>query len=796
MINTFGKRTTIWCFLCVLFIPWIHSFSTDFRCGAPGRAPKSSFKPNKQSYSEGESVIYSCENDALISETNSRRCQRNGTWSGHIPKCYNQITINGAALVPRALESANAASSIDGNYTTCIFTQKTNESFWEGFVDPAAKIRALKITFHRKEPVNIKVVIKENITETICNGYSGAVGESDEERSIVMFCPKAAAGNRIYIIDLNQGLHNFRICEVKAYRPNGPHCLVPDYPLNGKGYRNVSARETKYRFQCDTGYELLGSVETTCGPDGTWSETTPICSLIYCRRPLPPNNGSILESPSIRKFQLGQRIHFRCDSGFELKGSPWLTCRRERTWSSPPPRCVSTLATLVKDCGKLPLVANGNFSSKSTTIGSTATLTCREGYTTLTSNMITCSDTGTWVPSNLNCRVIECERNPVVPHGRAILLDGSAYYGSRLQIVCNQGYVKGDPINRTCESSETWGDLSVCIDLSCGSPSFLSPIEGRWVRWNYSIPIRILECDFGYHIEGSPAITQCLTNGSWSYTSAACKRTPTASHYSNVSSPNLFLIIAVGVMTSTLCCCSLCFVVWRKRKQSRTSTTVFHDAMDDSSVYIPGLKENSLIQNRFYNKPTYDDVMELRPHSIATKPRSALPHLPVDADPVYAQPFETSSEQTTKQIMVTNKDDLYNAHIYAEPVDSRTPSSGTNHVPNCMAETWFRTGTGKFGRKMSLPINQSLSIDSFQEVDAQNEHYKAMCTCPTVNTSESTENEICQKLGLETTDGTSFRSLIDNSIYLEAENRNLPSHISLVRMISNEIYQDEQFSHV
>lgn len=60
--------------------------------------------------------------------------------------------------------------------------------------------------------------------------------------------------------------------------------------------------------------------------------------------------------------------------------------------------------------------------------------------------------------------MIQCEDNPVVPYGAAILLDDSYYYGAHLKIECNRGN-SDEVIIRKCEESGTWGNLNVCVGM-------------------------------------------------------------------------------------------------------------------------------------------------------------------------------------------------------------------------------------------------------------------------------------------------------------------------------------------
>lgn len=225
------------------------------------------------------------------------------------------------------------------------------------------------------------------------------------------------------------------------------------------------------------------------------------------------------------------------------------------------------------------------------------------------------------------------------------------------------------------------------------------------------------------------------------------------------------------------------------RRQSKTNTTVFHVGVADSFLYTDGAKDQ-----QSYKSP-YEDVIELRQNSFATNPRKpsiALPHLPIDTDPVYAQPFETDEVAKAASVNLT---DIYTAHIYSEPVDSNKPL-GVNMYNN-VAETWLKSGAKKFGRKMSLPGRSSLTEDSMLAASPNN---VAVCKPVFHSANMNPVNAI-----LENYDKNDFETekqdkleLISNSIYSGANDDSFSSckDIGHLQMIDNDIYQGDYFSNV
>lgn len=90
-------------------------------------------------------------------------------------------------------------------------------------------------------------------------------------------------------------------------------------------------------FECSDGYQLRGSAQRHCQPNGRWNGTSPVCDdrVGYCPMlAIPP--GTIV---SRGRNNLGDRVTFRCQNGLDLVGSSQRVCTSEGAWSGAEPSC-------------------------------------------------------------------------------------------------------------------------------------------------------------------------------------------------------------------------------------------------------------------------------------------------------------------------------------------------------------------------------------------------------------------------------------------------------------------------
>ncbi len=92
-------------------------------------------------------------------------------------------------------------------------------------------------------------------------------------------------------------------------------------------------------YTCSSGYQLQISAASTlsCGSDGTWQGTRPVCIGVPCQT-LSLTNGSVSYSNS---QSYPSTATFSCNGGGFLNGAKTLQCQPDGSWSGARPTCVA-----------------------------------------------------------------------------------------------------------------------------------------------------------------------------------------------------------------------------------------------------------------------------------------------------------------------------------------------------------------------------------------------------------------------------------------------------------------------
>uniref|UniRef100_A0A8C9UKA7 Seizure related 6 homolog like n=1 Tax=Spermophilus dauricus TaxID=99837 RepID=A0A8C9UKA7_SPEDA len=124
-----------------------------------------------------------------------------------------------------------------------------------------------------------------------------------------------------------------------------------DLPEIQNGWKTTShtelVRGARITYQCDPGYDIVGSDTLTCQWDLSWSSDPPFCEkIMYCTDPGEVDHSTRLISDPV--LLVGTTIQYTCNPGFVLDGSSLLTCYSRETgtpiWTSRLPHCVSEAA--------------------------------------------------------------------------------------------------------------------------------------------------------------------------------------------------------------------------------------------------------------------------------------------------------------------------------------------------------------------------------------------------------------------------------------------------------------------
>jgi len=270
----------------------------------------------------------------------------------------------------------------------------------------------------------------------------------------------------------------------------------------------------------------------------------PRCVPAKCE-PLPPATPLtvVYNDPSqITNPQPGTTATYTCPSGFVARDGVemTLTCNGVQ-WSAPIP----TMAThcMAASCPELD-DPNGDFEPDNGTIGTTSTLTCDDGYFSV-STETTCTQNRTWTgvtPSTeggvapVSCQPVTCSTIHAPEHGTTNggTLAVTAVAGDMLSFACDAGYTLNGAASITCEqtsntSSPTgvWSDPApTCVPNTC-QPAMSAPVHGTVSKVGSGSPassspingvtgdVVQFACDQGYLLTGQ-STSACTVDGTWS----------------------------------------------------------------------------------------------------------------------------------------------------------------------------------------------------------------------------------------------------------------------------------------
>nr|XP_020453374.1 CUB and sushi domain-containing protein 3-like [Monopterus albus] len=303
-------------------------------------------------------------------------------------------------------------------------------------------------------------------------------------------------------------------------------CGDPGIPSHGSREQTDFKIRSKVYFSCSEGYDLIGSSERMCFPNGTWSGTQPFCKAVQCGNPGTPSNGRVFR---LDGTTFSHSVIYSCMDGYLLTGTTTRQCQANGTWSGVQPNC-----TMI-NCGDPGVPANGLRYGEDFTIGQNVSFQCQPGYRMEEdgSPVRTCTQNGTWSGNMPICTAVTCPTPPAISNG---VLQGSDFeWGSSVSYSCSPGYELSFPAVLTCVANGTWsGMLPQCLPKFCGDPGI--PVggfrEGRSFIYQSEVSF---SCAPPLILVGT-ATRLCESDGTWSGTQPRCIE-PTKTSCDNPGTP-------------------------------------------------------------------------------------------------------------------------------------------------------------------------------------------------------------------------------------------------------------------
>ncbi|NXC09110.1 CFAH factor, partial [Orthonyx spaldingii] len=249
---------------------------------------------------------------------------------------------------------------------------------------------------------------------------------------------------------------------------------VANSQFEGRKKRFYEPGET-IRYQCNSGFLTVGSPEIIC-KQGNWT-APPFCQDVSCGAAPEIPNGRVVSAP-LERYLPGARVHYQCESNFQITGGNYVVCSNGQWSQAPVCRDVT--------CEPPPEIAGGRIEDvkKSRYFpGESAKYQCWENFKMTGAPAVVCQN-GTWTELPI-CKgqAGRCGTPPRIESGDLLSFAKPEYrQGDTVEYKCPNFYIlKGSP-TITCLNGQ-WTSPPVCLVACTASEEDMdrNNIELKWV---------------------------------------------------------------------------------------------------------------------------------------------------------------------------------------------------------------------------------------------------------------------------------------------------------------------------
>ncbi|XP_028402727.1 CUB and sushi domain-containing protein 3-like [Dendronephthya gigantea] len=489
----------------------------------------------KKSYKPGTRLNFYCPHKFSLRGSRSIVCGRDGTWSASVPKCVAQ-------KCTKAVLPAHTYVRIPSNWESRReYGVRFSLSCDHGYTSIQRGTLLCDVPDWQLEPSTFKCFPKScpNLGRPRNGDIRGLFHFKEKVYYTCKDCYELRGPS-------------YRVCQAdQTWSDTEPtcepvRCSFLQNPTNGYLTSNSQQCNSIVEYHCDHGYNLNGSPRRRCQSDGTWSGDEATCEAKRCRDP-----GTLLKGRFEGDLEVGKTIKFSCDDCYKLLGSSTRTCKSDLTWTGQQPTCIAVR------CSRLQRPRNGRSVVFSTFCGRSTEFRCDPGYQLRGSWKVTCQVDGTWSagtplclpvrtdpPNKLTTAVMttiptifSTSANPTLPKTTSMVLKSTCGHPSLPQnakihlhrknillIGCKENYVSLKFGWLQCNLKKrqwTIKQRAKCLAKSCSDPG--APMHGYKQGVSYFISDEVtFGCDHCYRLVGSSRRT-CLKNETWSGTQPTCE---------------------------------------------------------------------------------------------------------------------------------------------------------------------------------------------------------------------------------------------------------------------------------
>nr|XP_060465550.1 sushi, von Willebrand factor type A, EGF and pentraxin domain-containing protein 1 [Panthera onca] len=455
----------------------------------------------------GDIAFYYCSDGYSLADNSQLLCNAQGKWvppeGQAMPRCIAHFCEKPPSVSYSILESVSKAKFAAGSVVSFKCT--------EGFVlNTSAKIECLRGGQWSPSPMSIRCIpVRCGEPPSILNGY--ASGSNYSFGAIVAY----SCNRGFYIKGEKKST-----CEATGqWSSPTPTChpvSCSEPPKVENGFlEHATGRifESEARYRCNPGYKAVGSPVFVCQANRHWYSESPLsCIPLNCGKPPPIQNGYMKGEI----FEVGSKVQFFCNEGYELIGDHSWTCLKSGKWNKKPnQKCVPSR------CPEPPLLENQLVLKELASEVGMVTFSCKEGHALQGPPVLKCLLSQQWNDSFPVCKMVLCLPPPLIPFG-VPAPSSSLHFGSTVEYSCVDGFfLRGNPTT-SCQADGTWSSpLPECVPVECPQPEEIlnGIIDVQGLAY---LSTALYTCKPGYELVGNTT-TLCGENGHWLGGKPTCK---------------------------------------------------------------------------------------------------------------------------------------------------------------------------------------------------------------------------------------------------------------------------------
>ncbi|XP_026101402.1 P-selectin-like [Carassius auratus] len=281
---------------------------------------------------------------------------------------------------------------------------------------------------------------------------------------------------------------------------------VPGGWMNCTHPLSIHSFNSSCDFKCEEGFELKGSNTTWCDQTGKWTHKPPTCQVVKCDPLKPVSHGSLQCSDPV-EFAYGSSCWLKCDFGFAHNSTNSTHCTKEGKWSHIPPVCQAIQCPPLSDAPSYGSITCTHPLSTNS-YNSSCEFKCEEGFLLKGANSTHCDHTGHWTHSTPSCTAVACD--PLVTPAKSHLTCADPLGMFSFRSSCITTWSAPTPVCQVirCDALESGQHGSLHCQDHLGKFSYGT------LCW--------LECGAGFTLNGSNS-TSCTSQGKWSHEFPVCQ---------------------------------------------------------------------------------------------------------------------------------------------------------------------------------------------------------------------------------------------------------------------------------